>query len=334
MFRKRKSVEEYKQLLRAQHVPTLSEVITLAESTRVEDKKLFQSLLSELLPFTGNSFRLGISGPPGVGKSTLIENFGPVILRHFQKLAILAIDPSSQKSKGSILGDKTRMEKLSQNPSVFIRPTAAGNTLGGVARATREAILICEATGFDFIIVESVGVGQSEAELHQMTDFFLLLQLPGSGDELQGIKRGIMELADGIAITKAEGNNKPLAKKIAKDLQFALHLLTPSTNGWIPKVILVSSFSQEGLEELMQMLLDYQNWAYTTHWFEKKRKQQQVDWFHRSIQSFLLDFFYHTPECKEKVKELENKVLQQQISPSLAADQVIQTFFEKIKTHY
>jgi LAO/AO transport system kinase len=332
VFRKRKSINDYKALLASQHVPTLSEVITIAESKKPEDQILFQNLLNEILPLTGSSLRLGISGPPGVGKSSFIEAFGPYILQYYSKLAILAIDPSSQKTKGSILGDKTRMEKLSQNPRVFIRPTAAGNTLGGVAQHTREAILLCEAAGFDFIIIESVGVGQSEVELQQMTDFFLLLQLPGSGDELQGIKRGIMELADCIAITKSEGENRKLALKAAQELRFALHLLSPiNERKWEPQVYLTSSKSGEGLAEIMEVLLNFHKNAKQNGWLQKKREQQQINWFHKLFQTSLVDFFYQHQEINQQIVEAEKAIFNRQITPSIAAYRILEQIFSKFK---
>lgn len=248
------SIQEYITGLKAGNIAVLSKAITLIESSKLEHKQLAQELIDAILPFAGKSVRIGITGVPGVGKSTFIESFGMHLIAEGKKVAVLAIDPSSSISKGSILGDKTRMEKLSIHPNAFIRPSASSGSLGGVTYKTHEATLLCEAAGFDTIIIETVGVGQSETEVSTITDFFLLLMLAGAGDELQGIKRGIMEMADGIAITKADGANATKAKGARAEYANALHFLPPSESGWIPEVKTCSSYEGIGINEIHEMI--------------------------------------------------------------------------------
>jgi LAO/AO transport system kinase len=286
-------------------ISILSRAITLVESTKEEHRAVSEKIIDGIIHKTGNSFRLGITGVPGVGKSTFIESFGLHLTSNGHKLAVLAIDPSSQKSKGSILGDKTRMEKLSVHPSVYIRPSPSSGTLGGVARKTYETILLCEAAGFDFIIIETVGVGQSEISVSQMTDFFLLLMLAGAGDELQGIKRGIMEMADSIAITKADGNNTQKAKNARTEYAHAMHLFPPSESGWIPKVTTCSSIQNEGIKEIYDILEEYKRLTISTSFFRKKRNEQLKGWLHQSISDLLLEDFYNDPKIKMELERLD-----------------------------
>ncbi|MDX5482219.1 MAG: methylmalonyl Co-A mutase-associated GTPase MeaB, partial [Hymenobacteraceae bacterium] len=290
---KRYSPETYEQGILAGDRVMLSRAITLVESKLHSDQELAQQVINRVLPFAGNSVRIGITGVPGVGKSTFIESFGNYLIKEQdKKLAVLAIDPTSQRSGGSILGDKTRMELLSTNPKAYIRPSPAGKSLGGVAKSTRETILLCEAAGFDAIIVETVGVGQSETAVHAMVDFFLLLMLAGAGDELQGIKRGIMEMADAIAITKADGSNKDKAKAAKAEYQNALHLYPPAASGWLPKVSMCSALQNSGLDTIWQTIADYLQLTHQNGYFEKKRRDQNLQWMYEAIRQGLEDNFY------------------------------------------
>ena len=304
-------------------ITVLSRAITLIESTKAEHQELGGKVIDGIMHKTGQSFRLGITGVPGVGKSTFIESFGLHLVNNGHRLAVLAIDPSSQKSKGSILGDKTRMEKLSVHANAFIRPSPSSGTLGGVTKNTFETILLCEAAGFDFIIVETVGVGQSEIAVSQMTDFFLLLMLAGAGDELQGIKRGIMEMADALLITKADGNNLQKAKNAKTEYTHALHLFPPSESGWIPKVEICSSIQNEGIKEALQIIESYKNLSITNGYFSLKRKQQLSDWLHYSISEQLKEKFYNHPSIKEELKNIEKNLDSGKINPYRIASDLI-----------
>lgn len=306
----------------------LAQAITLAESLRTEDQILANKLIEELLPLTGKSVRIGITGVPGVGKSTFIEAFGKLLTTNSKKIAVLAVDPSSVKTKGSILGDKTRMEELSKDTRAFIRPTATGNTLGGVADKTREAILLCEAAGYEVMIIETVGVGQSETAVRNMVDFFLLLMLAGAGDELQGIKKGIMEMADGVVITKADGENLKMANQAQADFQHALHLFSDSDSGWKPKVITSSALEKRGINETWKLIQDYLILTKGNGFFEKNRDQQNLVWFQESIQLLLRQQLSKSKELKLKIQTLECDILGKKILPSRAANQIINDFFK------
>jgi len=286
----------------------LSKAITLIESALPEDNKLAEDVLSTIIPYTGNSLRIGITGVPGVGKSTFIESFGKYVTSHDKKLAVLTIDPSSQRSKGAILGDKTRMETLSVDPKAYIRPSASGSALGGVAQKTRETMLLCEAAGFEVIFIETVGVGQSETSVNGMVDFFLLLMLAGAGDELQGIKKGIMEMADSIVITKADGENKRKAERARIEYQNALHLFPPSKIGWYPKVLLCSALEDYGIKETWQLIEEYFKHIKEKGYFEVKRKEQNVAWMHHLIKDTLTNRFFNNDIVKETIKNEEAKV--------------------------
>ncbi len=288
-------------------ISILSRAITIIESTNSEHHALAAEIIEGIISHSGRSFRLGITGVPGVGKSTFIESFGKELLVHKHKIAVLAIDPSSSKSKGSILGDKTRMEFLSAQPNVFIRPTPSSGSLGGVARATYETILLCEAAGFDFILIETVGVGQSEIAVSKMTDFFLLLMLAGAGDELQGIKRGIMEMADSIVITKADGDNVQKAKIAKAEYANAIHLFPPSESGWVQKVELCSSVNNTGIKEVYQLIDSYKNFSSTNGYFNKKRKDQLIDILKETLNAEVVTQFYETHQITKKLSELSKK---------------------------
>jgi len=320
------SLEEYVAGIKAGDISILSRAITLVESTRVDHRELSQQIIEACIPFSGNSIRIGITGVPGVGKSTFIESFGKHITAQGKKLAVLAIDPSSEQNKGSILGDKTRMEALCQDEMAFIRPSPAAGSLGGVARKTRESILLCEAAGYDIIIVETVGVGQSETAVHSMVDFFLLLMLSGAGDELQGIKRGIMEMADTITITKADGDNTNRSKAAVGDYKRAIHLFPPTQSGWIPKVLTCSALQNEGIQELWECVASFVNHSKTNNFFDNNRKDQAQFWLHESIQEQLGQRFYHNPKIKSELQEMEKQVVAGSISPFTAASKLIALF--------
>ncbi|KGR91456.1 transporter [Ureibacillus massiliensis 4400831 = CIP 108448 = CCUG 49529] len=301
-----KLVEELKSGNRA----SLSRAITLIESSKSAHKEQAQKLLQELLPHTGQSIRIGITGVPGAGKSTFIESFGTMLCNMGKRVAVLAIDPSSSLSGGSILGDKTRMEKLSRNERAFVRPSPSAGTLGGVHKKTRETMLLCEAAGFDVILIETVGVGQSETFVRGMVDFFLLLVLTGAGDELQGMKKGIMELADGIIVHKSDGDNVIRAKKTVREYKQILHFLQPSTPGWLSTALPVSSVTDEGLKETWDMISNFEKTVKGTSYWEHRRSQQTKDWFHSMIKDHLIESFYNNPTRQQLIKVLEDSILQ------------------------
>jgi LAO/AO transport system kinase len=308
------------------NIAILSRAITLVESTHPTHKQLAQQIIDALLPHSGSSFRLGITGVPGVGKSTFIESFGKIVIEKGHYLAVLAIDPSSSKSKGSILGDKTRMEFLSKHENAYIRPSPSSGSLGGVARATHESVLLCEAFGFDYIIIETVGVGQSETAVSEMTDFFLLLMLAGAGDELQGIKRGIMEMADGIAITKADGTNTQKAKSARAEYANAIHLFPPTESGWIPTVTTCSSAEKTGIEDIYDILKKYESHSVITHFFEKKRQQQQLNWLKFSIDEALKQRFYGHTEVQTYLKNWQEQHKHEKINPFKEAQDLLDRY--------
>lgn len=297
----------------------LSRGITLVESQLGGDKVFSSQLIEAILPASGKSLRIGITGVPGVGKSTFIEAFGTLLTKKGKSVAILSIDPSSSRSKGSILGDKTRMGELSMDPKAFIRPSPAGSSLGGVASSTREAILLCEAAGFDVVIVETVGVGQSETLVKDMVDYFLLLMLPGSGDELQGIKRGIMEMADGMFINKADGNLER-AKRARKDFQNALHLFPPTSANWQVPVDMGSALEKTGIDEVWGNIEKYSTHTKENGWFDQHRKSQELKWFHQLIRQRLENDFFQSEVTRDLIKKAEEKISSAQISVRSAVD--------------
>ena len=309
----------------------LSQAITLVESFLPAHISQAQEIISRCLPRSGNSIRIGITGIPGVGKSSFIESFGSYLTSIGRKLAVLAIDPSSEKSKGSILGDKTRMEKLSTDKNAYIRPSPAGGSLGGVARKTRESIILCEAAGFDTIIIETVGVGQSETAVHSMVDFFLLLMIPGAGDELQGIKRGIMEMADAIAINKADGDNLTKARLAKAEFESALHLFPVSESGWEPKVTTCSALAMTGIPEIWKLIEDYRVTTAENGYFFQKRNRQGLYWMYESIREELQQNFNLAPGISQALQDHERKVLNNEINSWLAAKNLLSVYFNEMK---
>ena len=317
---------EYKEGILAGDRIVLSRAITLAESSLPTDQALALEVLDSLLPYTGNSLRIGITGVPGVGKSTFIERFGKYITGQGKKLAVLAVDPSSQRSGGSILGDKTRMEELAHDPLAFIRPSAAGSSLGGVSAKTRESMLLCEAAGFEVIFIETVGVGQSETAVRNMVDFFLLLMLAGAGDELQGIKKGIMEMADAIAITKADGENAKAAGRAKAEYQNALHLFPSSESQWQPPVLTCSALQNEGMEAIWHIMEEYRDHTTQRGWFQEQRKVQNLSWMHSSIDHFLKQQFYTDPQVSSQIGAIEEQVKKGEIAALSAARKLFEAF--------
>lgn len=318
----RKQKQHIPQLIQgvlSKNKTALSRAITIIESTAPKDQADAKELIQGCIAHANKSIRIGITGVPGVGKSTFIEQFGTLLTQKGYKVAVLAVDPSSSLSNGSILGDKTRMEELVKNKLAFIRPSASGDSLGGVARKTREAIILCEAAGYTHIIIETVGVGQSETVVHSMTDFFLLLKLAGAGDELQGIKRGIMEMADAIIINKADGENVKAAKLAKTEFNRALHLYPPKDNGWIAKTITCSALKNEGIQEALDLIEGYVSKMKETGYFIAKREQQQHFWMLQTIENRLKSDFYDNPKIKIALKEQLKELASSNTSPFQAA---------------
>jgi LAO/AO transport system kinase len=305
----------------------LSRAITLVESTNQKHKQKANEIIEACLKQKSKTLRIGITGVPGVGKSTFIEAFGNHLISQGKKIAVLAIDPTSSISKGSILGDKTRMETLVKNDNAFIRPSPSGESLGGVARKTRETIILCEACGFDIILIETVGVGQSEVAVHSMVDFFLLLKIAGAGDELQGIKRGVIEMADCIAINKADGNNKEATRDAKVEFTRALHLFPLKKDGWLPIVLECSAINNNGIPEIWKTITYYLE--ETKSFFDEKRKSQNKYWLLQTIESNIVANFYNNKEVASKLPEIITKVTNQEISPFSAAEQLL-AFHQKI----
>jgi len=307
----------------------LSQAITLVESTLPPHQQLAQEIIEKCLPHAGQSMRIAITGSPGVGKSTFIETLGTHLTEKGRKLAVLAIDPSSQVSGGSILGDKTRMNSLSANTNAYVRPSPAGDALGGVASRTRETMLLCEAAGFGTIFIETVGVGQSETAVHEMVDFFLLLLQPAAGDELQGIKRGIVEMADVIAINKADGGLLEQAKIARQEYSRALHLFPEKESGWVPKVVTCSALTGAGMEELWQIAGEYFYQIRNNGWFENNRHQQANNWLHEHISRELRQAFFNNKAVREKLPFFETEVQAGRISPLAAAGKLLELFWKE-----
>lgn len=310
------------------NVTVLSQAVTLIESVNPAHQSKAQEVIEKCLPYSGKSIRIGISGVPGAGKSTSIDEFGVHLLdRTGGKLAVLAIDPSSERSKGSILGDKTRMEKLSQRKESFIRPSPTAGSLGGVARKTRETIILCEAAGYDKIFVETVGVGQSETACHSMVDFFLLIQLAGTGDELQGIKRGIMEIADGIVINKCDGENVDKCHIAATNFRNALHFFPAPESGWLPRVLCYSGFYGIGIKEIWDMVYEYINFVKHNGYFDYRRNEQSKYWMYESINERLRNSFYNNDIIRQRLKEAERAVLAGEKTSFAAAKDLLDIYF-------
>ncbi len=325
------SVDEFVQGILAGNVTILSQAVTLVESNKPEHQEIAQQIIERCLPFTGKSMRIGLTGVPGAGKSTSIDTFGMYLCKQGRKLAVLAIDPSSERSGGSILGDKTRMEHLSHEANAFIRPSPTAGSLGGVARKTRETIMLCEAAGYDTVIVETVGVGQSETAVHSMVDFFLLIQLSGTGDELQGIKRGIMEMADGIIINKADGDNIPKANLAASHFRNALHLFPPTESGWKPRVMTYSGFYSLGIKEIWDMIDEYRHFAMDSGYFEHKRHKQAKWWMYESVNEALHRSFYENKDVKSLLPNIEEAILSDSLSSFIGAQKLIETYEKAIR---
>ncbi len=301
----------------------LSQAITLIESRLADDQARAQAVLDAVLPHTGSSTRIGITGVPGVGKSTFIETVGQNLTEQGHQVAVLAVDPTSQRSGGSLLGDKTRMDLLSINPRAYIRPSPAGNALGGIGHRTRETMLLCEAAGFDIILIETVGVGQSETVVYELVDFFLLLMLAGAGDELQGMKRGIIELADAIAITKADGDNGPATDRARLEYQNALHLFPPTGSGWQPPVLTCSAMTSAGIAELWQLIQNHQQLTTQNGHRTQRRQNQQVNWFRELLRQRLDGQFFGQTGIRERMIDLENRVRRGDVLPGKAVAELM-----------
>ena len=321
------TTEEYVEGILAGNITTLSQAITLIESSNPDHYAQAQEIIEQCLPHAGKSVRIGITGVPGAGKSTFIEAIGNTVVSLGHRLAVLAIDPSSERSGGSILGDKTRMESICHNPDVFIRPSPSAGSLGGVARKTRETIVLCEAAGFDVIFIETVGVGQSETAVHSMVDLFMLLQISGAGDELQGIKRGIMEMADLMVITKADGENIHKAELARTQFQGALRLFPLPDSGWRPKVYTCSSVSGTGLEEVWKGVEEYLDHIEKNGYFKHHRNCQNKYWMYESIEEVLRSSFYRHPQVEAQIGDYEQRVLDDKISSFIAAKELLKLYF-------
>jgi LAO/AO transport system kinase len=328
-MKKRLSIQEYTEGITSGSRMILSRAITLIESNLQADKQLAQNVLESILPFTGKSIRIGITGVPGVGKSTFIETFGKYLTSLHKKIAILAIDPSSQLTKGSILGDKTRMEELAHEPLAYIRPSPTGASLGGVTHKTRETMLLCEAAGFEVVIIETVGVGQSETYVHDMVDFFLLLMLAGAGDELQGIKKGIMEMADLIAITKADSGNEHQANLAKNEYESALHTFPPDGSGWFPEVIVCSATQKKGIAEIWELVEKHREMLTKNGKFAENRQNQNLAWMHDFIKQSLEQNFYTNQIVSTKIKDIQKAVSEGKKLPIHAGLELLEVFYHK-----
>lgn len=315
--------QAYVEGIRAGSISLLGQAVTLVESSLATHQAIAQQIIEGCLPYAGNAIRLGITGVPGAGKSSFIETLGTQLVKEGKKLAVLAIDPSSERTKGSILGDKTRMAELSAAKNAFIRPSPSAGSLGGVARKTRETIVLCEAAGFDTIFVETVGVGQSETAVHSMVDFFLLIQLAGTGDELQGIKRGIMEMADGIAINKCDGNNVEKAQVARTQFQNALHLFPQPESGWSPEALTCSATEKTGIVDVWKMVENYVNFVKESGYFDYKRSHQAKYWMYETINEQLRSGFYTNETIQSQLKVLEKRILNNEISSFMAAHELL-----------
>jgi LAO/AO transport system kinase len=318
-----KNPQEYVDGILSQDRLTLAKTITLIESTLPVHQEMARIIVDRLLPYTGKGFRIGITGVPGAGKSTYIESFGNMLTQMGHRVAVLAIDPSSSRSGGSILGDKTRMEKLAVNPNAFIRPSPSSGTLGGVGRKTRETMLVCEAAGYDVVIIETVGVGQSETAVASMVDFFLVLMIAGAGDELQGIKKGVLEVADTIVINKADGDNVMRTEIARKEYETALHMLMPNSPNWSPQVLTCSSLEHRGIDKIWQTIQDHRKKLTDSGEMSEKRKHQALDWMSFLLDEGLRQWFYTDTKVKAAMPGLRKNVEMKRTSPTAAADTLL-----------
>ncbi|MFO7713165.1 methylmalonyl Co-A mutase-associated GTPase MeaB [Desulfosarcina sp.] len=318
-----KDTDFYTDGVRSGNRRILAKTITLIESAHPAHRQLGRTVVDRLLPDTGKAVRLGITGVPGVGKSTFIESFGMMLVEKGHQVAVLAVDPSSTRSGGSVMADKTRMEKLSVAPGAFIRPSPSGGTLGGVARMTRETLLVCEAAGFDVVIVETVGVGQSETTVASMVDFFLVLMLAGAGDELQGIKKGVLELADGVAINKADGDNIEKAEMARRSYEMALHLLNPATPNWSPPVLTCSALTLAGVDQLWETVQDHRRRLSASGELDQKRSSQALAWMWSRIEDGLKERFFSNPAIKARLRHIEASVRRGELSATIGAETLL-----------
>ncbi|TML12663.1 MAG: methylmalonyl Co-A mutase-associated GTPase MeaB [Actinobacteria bacterium] len=323
MSRRTVDVDAYVDGVRAGNRAYVGRALTLVESTKVEHQELAQQMLLRLLPYAGDSHRVGITGVPGSGKSTFIDALGTRLTRRGHRVAVLAVDPTSSRTGGSILGDKTRMQRLSVDESAFIRPSPTSGNLGGVTRATRETIIVCEAAGFDVVLVETVGVGQSETLVAKMVDFFLVLMIPGAGDELQGIKKGVLELPDMIAVNKADGENEGRARVAARDYSSALRLVQPTSPSWTPPVVTCSALHEIGLDSLWAQIELHRAKLSASGEFDEKRRRQQVDWMWASVEDRLLSQLHHAPGVRRLAPRLEREVRDGRLTATLAAQRLL-----------
>jgi len=320
------SIDDYVSGVRGGDRSILGRAITLVESNAPAHMDQAQEMLKRLLPYTENSIRVGVTGYPGAGKSTLIEALGNFLCDRGHRVAVLAVDPSSSITKGSILGDKTRMERLSHRREAFIRPSPSSGVLGGVARKSRETILVCEAAGYDVILVETLGVGQSEITVRSMVDFFLLVLIAGAGDELQGLKKGVMELADALVINKADGNNLAKAEAARSEFSQVLHYLQPATDGWTTRAYTCSALNGEGIPELWGVVEDFRRQTTQTDVFQTRRRRQTMDWVQAMVQDYLRASFFNHPGVKKMMPQVERDVLAGTLSPTMAVQQLVQRF--------
>ncbi|PID60333.1 MAG: methylmalonyl Co-A mutase-associated GTPase MeaB [Ignavibacteriae bacterium] len=323
------TVEEFAEGVLKGDTNFLARCITLIESNSPKHHQKAAEVLDKLLPHAGNSIRLGISGVPGAGKSTLIEALGIYLIKQGHKVAVLTVDPSSSVSKGSILGDKTRMENLSREKNCFIRPSPSGGNLGGVTRKTRETITACEAAGFDVIIIETVGVGQSEITVRTMVDFFLLIMIAGAGDELQGIKKGIIEISDALVFNKADGSNLQRAKIARAEFANAIHYLQPYIKGWTPKVLTSSALENKGIDKIWEMILEFVEFTKKENIFEKQRKGQALEWMHSLIKESIINQFYSNPDVSKEISAIEKALTSDEIRATSAAELLLNKYFKK-----